>query len=138
MAIGAAFFLDSESQLRASLQGYEASAVPTGAAAPAGTQITFRTVPDPPKIGDNELEATVKDAGGKPIDDAEVTVQFFMPAMPTMNMPAMRSEAKLTPAGSGIYRGSGQVMMAGRWDATVTVVRGGQRLGTKQLPVVAR
>ena len=138
VAIGAAFFLDSESQLRASLQGYEASAAPTGTAASAGTQITFRTVPDPAKIGDNELEATVKDAGGKPIDDAEVSVQFFMPAMPTMNMPAMRSEAKLMPAGGGIYRGSGQVMMAGRWDATVTVVRGGQRLGTKQLPVVAR
>jgi Cu(I)/Ag(I) efflux system membrane fusion protein len=138
VATGAAFFLDSESQRRASLQGYEASAVPTAAAAPSGTQITFRTVPDPPKIGDNQMEATVKDVGGKPIDDAEVSVQFFMAAMPTMNMPAMRSEAKLTPAGGGVYRGSGQVMMAGRWDATVTVVRGGQRLGTKQLPVVAK
>jgi RND family efflux transporter MFP subunit len=138
VATGAAFFLDSESQLRASLQGYEASAAPTAAAAPAGTQITFRTVPDPPKLGDNQMEATVKDVGGKPIDDAEVTVQLFMPAMPTMNMPAMRSEAKLAPAGGGVYRGSGQVMMAGRWDATVTVVRGGQRLGIKQLPVVAR
>ena len=139
VATGATFFLDSESQLRASLQGYEASAVPTGSAtAPAGTQITFRTVPDPPRMGDNQLEATVKDASGKPIDDADVTVQFFMPAMPTMNMPAMKSDAKLAPAGSGVYRGSGQVMMAGRWDATVTVVRGGQRLGTKELPVVAR
>ena len=85
-------------------------------------------------MGDNQLEATVTDAIGKPIDDADVAVQFFMPAMPTMNMPAMRSEAKLSPAGSGVYRGSGQVMMAGRWDATVTVARGGQRLGTKQLP----
>ena len=112
--------------------------MPNGAAVAAGTQITFRTVPDPPKIGDNELEATVKDAGGKPIDDAEVSVQFFMPAMPTMNMPAMKSEAKLAPAGGGVYRGSGQVMMAGRWDATVTVIRGGQRLGTTQLPVVAK
>jgi len=28
--------------------------------------------------------------------------------------------------------------MAGRWDATVTVARGGQRLGTKHLAVVAR
>ena len=138
VATGATFFLDSESQLRASLQGYEASATPPGAAAPSGTQITFRTLPDPPKTGDNQLEATVKDASGKPVDDAEVTVQFFMPAMPTMNMPAMRSEAKLSPAGGGVYRGSGQVMMAGRWDATVTVTRGGQRLGTKQLPVVAR
>jgi len=65
-------------------------------------------------------------------------VQFFMPAMPTMNMPAMRSEAKLAPAGGGVYRGNGQVMAAGRWDATVIVTRSGQRLGTRQLPVVAK
>jgi Cu(I)/Ag(I) efflux system membrane fusion protein len=138
VATGAAFFLDSESQLRAALQGFEASVPLTSGAAAAGTQITFRTVPDPPKTGDNQLEATVKDASGKAIEDADVTVQFFMPAMPTMNMPAMRSEAKLAPAGGGVYRGSGQVMMAGRWDATVTVTRGGQRLGSKQLPLVTR
>jgi hypothetical protein len=65
-------------------------------------------------------------------------VQFFMAAMPTMNMPAMRNEVKLAPAGGGVYRGMGQVMMAGRWDATVTVMRGGRRVGSKQLTVVAR
>ena len=139
VAAGAAFFLDSESQLRSSLQGYEAGATASTAAASASdAQITFRTLPDPPKTGENQLEATVKDRSGRPIEDAEVTVQFFMPAMPTMNMPAMRSDAKLSPAGGGVYRGTGQVMMAGRWDATVTVVRGGQRLGTRQVPVVAR
>jgi len=139
VATGAAFFLDSESQLRASLQAYEAAPAPTTAAGASGVQITFRTLPDPPKTGENQLEATVKDASGTPIDDAEVTVQFLMPAMPTMNMPAMRSEAKLSPAGGGgVYRGTGQVMIAGRWDATVTVTRGGQRLGTRQLPVVVR
>jgi RND family efflux transporter MFP subunit len=139
VATGAAFFLDSESQLRASLQDYQpASAANAASAIAAGTDIAFHTVPDPAKVGDNQLEAIVKDASGKPIDDADVTVQFFMPAMPTMNMPAMRSEAKLSPAGGGAYRGMGQVMMAGRWDATVTVMRGGQRLGSKQLPVVAR
>ncbi len=139
VATGAAFFLDSESQLRASLQGYEAA--PAGGGGPTattGTDIMFHTMPDPAKVGDNQLEAIVKDASGKLIDDADVTVQFFMPAMPTMNMPAMRSEAKLSPAGGGAYRGVGQVMMAGRWDATVTVMRGGQRLGSKQLPIVAR
>jgi multidrug efflux pump subunit AcrA (membrane-fusion protein) len=135
---GAAFFLDSESQLRASLQGYEASAAVIPTALASAAQITFRTLPDPPTVGENQLEATVKDAGGKPIDDADVSVRFFMPAMPTMNMPAMRSEAKLSPAGGGLYRGTGQVMMAGRWDATVIVARGGQRLGTKLLPVVAK
>jgi len=137
VATGAAFFLDSESQLRASVQGYEPT--PASTASPASAaQISFRTLPDPPKAGENQLEATVKDASGKAIDDAEVKVQFFMPAMPTMSMPAMRSEANLSPAGSGVYRGTGQVLMSGRWETTVTVTRGGQRLGTKQLQLVTQ
>jgi hypothetical protein len=61
-----------------------------------------------------------------------------MAAMPTMNMPAMRNEVKLSPAGGGVYRGTGQVMMAGRWDVTITVSRGGQRIGSKQVALVAR
>jgi hypothetical protein len=61
-----------------------------------------------------------------------------MPAMPTMNMPAMRNETKLPHVGGGVYRGPGQVMMAGRWDVTVTVAKGGQQLGRKQLAAVAR
>jgi RND family efflux transporter MFP subunit len=139
VATGAAFFLDSESQLRGALQGYEAtSATPGGSAATAQVDIAFRTVPDPAKTGDNEFEAIVKDSSGTPIDDAEVSVQLFMPAMPTMNMPAMRSETKLSAAGAGVYRGTGQVMVAGRWEATVTVVRKGQRIGRKSLPLVAR
>ena len=139
VATGAAFFLDSESQLRGALQGYEAtSARPGGSTASAQVDIAFRTVPDPAKTGDNVFEAVVKDAGGTAIDDAEVSVQLFMAAMPAMNMPAVRSETKLTAAGSGIYRGTGQVMSAGRWDVTVTVVRKGQRIGRKSLPLVAR
>jgi RND family efflux transporter MFP subunit len=138
VATGATFLLDSESQLRAAVQGYEASATPAGTTPAAGTQITFRTVPDPPKTGDNQLEATIKDASGKPIDDADVTVQFFMPAMPAMNMPAMRSEAKLAPAGGGAYRGSGQVMMAGTWNATVSVKQGGKEIGRKKVIVSAK
>ena len=137
VATGATFFLDSESQLRASIQGYEQQ--PTGTAAPAQQlDITLRSVPDPPKSGENQFEVTVKDASGKPVDDAQVSVQFFMAAMPTMNMPAMRNEAKLSHAGGGIYRGTGQVMMAGRWDVTVMVNRGGRRIGAKQVAMVSR
>ena len=100
--------------------------------------ITFRAQPDPPRTGDNILEVSVKDASGQPISDADVSVIFFMAAMPTMNMPAMRNETKLPPVGGGVYRGSGQVMMGGRWDVTVTVSKDGQRLGSRQLAVVAR
>jgi Cu(I)/Ag(I) efflux system membrane fusion protein len=138
VATQATFFLDSESQLRASLQGFDTPPAAPGAVSREELDITFRSQPDPPKMGDNQLEVIVKDASGKPIEDGEVSVQFFMAAMPTMNMPAMRNEVKLASAGGGAYRGMGQVMMAGRWDATVTVMRGGRPVGSKQLTVVAR
>jgi Cu(I)/Ag(I) efflux system membrane fusion protein/cobalt-zinc-cadmium efflux system membrane fusion protein len=139
VATGATFFLDSESQLRASLQGFEPVAGASSGAAPAvQLDITLRTVPDPPRTGDNQLEARVRDASGKPLEDADVAVQFFMPAMPTMGMPAMRNETKLAPAGGGVYRGMGQVLMAGQWETTVVVSRSGQRLGSKQGQITAR
>jgi RND family efflux transporter MFP subunit len=139
VATGATFFLDSESQLRAALRSYEGAPAPTGSGSPAGRlDVTFRSTPDPPRTGDNAFEVTVKDPAGQPVDDADVSVIFFMPAMPTMNMPAMRNETKLASAGGGIYRGAGQVLIAGRWDVTVTVTRKGERLGSKQLAVSAQ
>jgi len=141
VATSATFFLDSESQLRAGVQNYEAPSTSQGKpVAPAGPPlaITFRAQPDPPKTGDNTFEVTVVDPSGKPVTDADVAVQLFMPAMPTMNMPAMRNETKLTSVGGGLYRGPGQVMMGGRWDVTVTVNRSGQRVGSQQFALVAR
>ncbi|MGH9199770.1 MAG: FixH family protein [Vicinamibacterales bacterium] len=140
VATSAAFFLDSESQLRASLQGYE---TPPAAEAGATTarerlNITFRSQPDPPRSGENQFEVSVKTADGKAVTDAEVTVNLLMAAMPTMSMPAMRNDAKLTHTGNGVYRGMGQVLMAGRWDVTVTVTRSGARLGSRQFAVLAR
>jgi RND family efflux transporter MFP subunit len=139
VATSAAFFLDSESQLRAGLQNYEAP--PSTAASTTNRpplDITFRTQPDPPKTGEATFEVTVKDPSRGPVTDAEVSVTLFMPAMPTMNMPAMRNETRLPHAGNGVYRGAGLVMMAGRWDATVTVTRAGQPLGSKQFALVSR
>ena len=140
VATGAAFFLDSESQLRSSLQAYETppSAPGIASAERERLSITFRSQPDPPRSGENQLEVVAKTADGTPVTDAEVSVVFFMAAMPTMNMPAMRNEAKLAHAGNGVYRGTGQVMMAGRWDVTVNVLRDGQRIGSQQVSVVAR
>ena len=141
VATGATFFLDSESQLRSSLQGFEPS--PGGASTTTASadqvSISVRTQPDPPKTGvDNVFEITVKDAAGKPFDGADVSLQFFMAAMPTMNMPAMRNQVKVPALGAGVYRGPGEVMMAGTWDVTVVVTRNGQRLGSKQLAMVTR
>ncbi len=135
----AAFFLDSESQLRAALQGYEPpQAASQAGASRAALDIALRVQPDPPKVGENTFEVTVKDDKGQPVADADVAIQFFMAGMPTMNMPAMRNEVKLSAAGGGVYRGAGEVTMGGRWDATVVVSRQGQRLGAKQLPITTR
>ena len=139
VAAGAAFFLDSESQLRAAVRNYQ----PAPGDAPAGVtgprlDISFRVQPDPPRAGENTFEVSVRDAEGQPVANADVTVTLFMPAMPSMNMPAMRSQAKLPPAGDGVYRGTADVMTPGRWDVTVDVGRDGQRLGSRQFAVVAR
>lgn len=139
VATGAAFFLDSESQLRAAAGGWEHQASP---AAPdpqtSGVSVTFDTDPKPPRTGDNTYDVRVTDGGGKPIADAQVRVTLYMPPMPSMNMPAMTSDATLTHVADGLYRGKGTMSMAGRWDATVTVTRDGRRLATKQTTVVAR
>jgi len=55
-----------------------------------------------------------------------------------MNMPAMKSEAALTGAGGGTYRGEIDVLMGGRWDVAITVMRGDERLGSRQLTLLAR
>jgi len=138
VATGATFFLDSESQLRAGLQGYEATpAAQMPLAGASQLDITFRSTPDPPKTGENRFDVTVKDASGQPVEGAKVTVEFFMAAMPTMNMPAVRQDTTLSGTGGGVYRGAGQVKVPGRWDVTVTVAREGQVLATKRLAVVA-
>ena len=152
VATGAAFFLDSESQLRASLPGYQpyagmatsgaaasgAATAPTAAPAAERLAIALRTQPDPPRMGRNVFEVSVRDSGGAPISDADVSVGFFMAAMPTMNMPAMQNTFTVSPVGKGVYRGSGEVLSSGSWSVTVTVGRKGQRLGSTQLTVVAR
>lgn len=139
VAMGATFFLDSESQLRASAGAFEAPpALAEGGGAGERLEITFRSDPDPPRTGDSTFEVAVRDPQGQPVTDADVSVTLFMPAMPSMNMPAMKSDATLRPVGDGVYRGTGQVMTAGRWDVTVNVNKDGQRLGSRQFAVVAR
>jgi RND family efflux transporter MFP subunit len=138
VATSATFFLDSESQLRAALQGYEPVPRAADGAARERLDISFRSDPDPPRRGENALEVAVLDPSGQPLTDATVSVLFYMAAMPTMNMPAMQSNATLAHQGGGVYRGEGDVLTAGRWDVTVQVDRNGQRLDGRVFTVVAR
>ena len=114
------------------------SGTPAKAAPAAAVTFTVRTDPAPPRSGKNDFEVTLKDADGRPIADAEVSLAFYMPPMPSMNMPEMRSAAQLTAAGNGVYKGSGTVGMSGDWDLTITAMRKGQPLGTKKVKLTAK
>jgi nitrogen fixation protein FixH len=103
-----------------------------------GVAIDFRSEPDPLRSGDNTIEVTVRQKDGSPITDADVTAVFSMPAMPTMNMPAMRSEARLTHVEGGQYRGTGQLSMSGTWNVTVTATRKGEPVGRRTFSIVAK
>jgi hypothetical protein len=72
------------------------------------------------------------------VTDATVRVVFFMPAMPTMGMAAMRAEAILTPSQAGVYEGAIQVPTPGTWQVTVTAEKAGAVLGSQQLNLNAR
>jgi hypothetical protein len=126
---------------RGGSQQNDASAPPAAVAPPVASLqdigITFKTDPDPLKVGENTFEAMVM-AGGQPVTDAGVSVELVMPAMPSMKMPEMRSTLALKHDGSGRYRGTGNMAMAGAWDATVKVTRSGQDIGSRKFPVTAK
>jgi YtkA-like len=61
-----------------------------------------------------------------PISGAEVTVTFFMLAMPSMNIAAMKWSSKGTDDGKGIYEGKGDLGSGGIWQVTITARQNGQ------------
>ena len=114
-----------------------AAEAPAAAPASGNVEVTLTTQPDPPKMGETTFEAMVMQ-GGQPVTDADVSVELFMAAMPSMNMAEMKNSVPLKHEGNGRYRGAGNVMMAGSWDATVSVKRSGQEIGNRKVAIVAK
>ena len=113
-------------------------AADAGSAAGAqAVDIVLKSVPDPPATGTNAFEVMVM-SGGQSVTDADVSVELFMAAMPAMNMPEMKNTVMLTHQKDGTYTGTGQVTMAGMWDATVMVKRRGTEIGSKKMQVTAK
>jgi Cu(I)/Ag(I) efflux system membrane fusion protein/cobalt-zinc-cadmium efflux system membrane fusion protein len=77
------------------------------------------------------------DASGSPISGGEVTVTFFMPAMPAMGMAAMRTPVALSDKGTGLYEGSGELASGGTWQTTILAKKNGHTIASKQLSVNA-
>ena len=116
----------------------ETGSVSQPAGSRQGLAIDFRSEPDPPKSGQNAVEVDVKNPDGTPVTDATVKVVFSMPAMPSMNMPAMKTETTLAHDSGGRYRGEGALQMAGTWNVNVMVSRGAEEIGSRNLSIVAK
>ncbi len=134
------FLIDSESQLQAALASFAPPPPGAGSAsatnAPQGN-VDLSSEPNPPRKGDNLFRAKLTDAGGASISGAEVSVTYFMPAMPAMGMAAMRMPVILNDRGNGLYEGSGKLESGGNWQVTISAKKNGQLIVSKQLSMNA-
>lgn len=132
------FLIDSEAQLQAAVQSFHPSRQTSGPQSTSGLQaarITLSTIPSPPRKGSDAVQVKLTGADGKPVSGAQVSVAFYMPAMPAMGMAAMHAASTLRDKGHGIYEGSLRLGSGGTWQATVTASRDGKAIATKQLGV---
>jgi multidrug efflux pump subunit AcrA (membrane-fusion protein) len=142
IATSANFLLDSESQLQAAMGSFAPPPPGAGAAsamnAPTGqVSLDYSSVPSTPRKGDNTFRVKLTGSDGMAVSGAQVTVTFFMAAMPAMGMAAMRTVAPLGDRGGGIYEGPGHLDSGGTWQVTVLATKGGQTIAQKQLSVNA-
>lgn len=138
------FLLDSESQLRAAAGSYTPPPPGAGNATPRKTaehapavNIAFTTDPNPPHKGANSFRVALTRADGSSVNGSEVTVTFYMAAMPAMGMAAMNTSSKLMQKGNGLYEGTGVLGSGGIWQVTITVQQDGHTTAIKQLRVNA-
>ena len=132
------FLIDSESQLQAALGSF----VPPGAGEASAksapqANLELSSDPTPPHKGRNLFHVKLTDANGAPISGAEVSVTFFMPAMPAMGMASMRIPITLSDKANGLYEGSVQLESGGTWQVTLLAKKNSQVLASKQLSVNA-
>ena len=83
------------------------------------------------------MRVKLTDPEGKPISGAEVTVTFFMAAMPSMNMHEMKTVINGMDKGSGMYEAEGDLGSGGIWQVTVPAKQNGETIAIKKIPVKA-
>lgn len=137
------FLIDSEAQLQAASGAFlppppgAGAAASMNATAEAQAIVDLTTDPTPPHKGSNIARVKLTSQDGKPISGAEVTVTFFMPAMPAMGMAAMKTAINTADKGGGMYEGKGDLGSGGTWQVTITARQNGKPIANKQLTLNA-
>jgi RND family efflux transporter MFP subunit len=137
------FLIDSEAQFQAAAGAFVPPPPGAGQAAsmnaPAQQQasVELTTDPNPPHKGSNTVRVKLTGQDGKPIAGANVTVTFFMAAMPAMGMASMKTAINASDRGDGMYEGKGDLGSGGTWQVTIRAQQNGQTIANKQLNVNA-
>src|SRR6266704_4469318 len=137
------FLIDSEAQLQAAAGAFvppppgAGQAASMNAPAPQQASVDLTTDPDPLHKGSNIVRVKVTGQDGKPITGANVTVTFFMAAMPAMGMDSMKTVIDASDKGGGLYEGKGDLGSGGTWQVTIRAQRNGQTIANKQLTLNA-
>lgn len=143
VVVSANFLIDSEAQLQAAAGAFTPpppGAGATGAmnaAAQSQANVELTTDPSPPHKGSNTVHVKLISSDGKPVTGGQVTVTFFMAAMPAMGMSAMKTVINANDKGGGMYEGKGDLGSGGTWQATVTATQNGQVIVSKRFTLNA-
>lgn len=78
---------------------------------------------NPPVASDNAVSIAVKDASGKSVKDAQVKIEYSMPAMP--GMPAMNYKADAVLQGDE-YKAVMGLSMSGSWNVAIKITKAGK------------
>ncbi len=82
-----------------------------------GVEIRASVDPESARVGKNQLVIELRDADGRPVEDADLDVEVFMHAMGAM--PAMGGAAEVAETGDGRYRADFELEMGGTWQVSV-------------------
>src|SRR5262249_4512342 len=111
-----------------------ACAAPTGRTVTAGDlAVEIAVDPDPPAPGENRLRVLVKDAGGRPVDGAKLTLTARLPAIGSM--PEMKGGGELRAEGGGRSAAPSRLAMSGDWPLAPAVEPAGPPPATLRLTV---
>lgn len=83
---------------------------------------------NPPSVGKNNMEIEIKDTAGKYVTDANVKVEYTMPAMPGMPAMEYKTDAKLD---GYEYKATMDLSMSGSWNIVVKITRGDKTFKVK-------
>ncbi|HZC24642.1 MAG TPA: FixH family protein, partial [Candidatus Binatia bacterium] len=134
------FLVDSEAQLQAAIGSFAPAPPGAGQAASMNMSsqevtVDLSTSPSPPRKGSDALRVKLAGTDGKPITGAQVDVTFYMPAMPAMGMAAVKKTSTLTDKGNGTYGASLELPTGGSYQVTITALRNGRTIASRQLAV---